>query len=256
MDIIVTVPDIITNESGKYHAKNPWETHDFEYMPKYDKTIFFRSLAVRKYIKWYFTGEPPIKLDIDQQSGFISGQIKVLEDQSKVVVWDWTPKEKMKVDGSNWRSVGRPKSPTYTFPFNIVLEYWKYDVITASRAYMFHSNYIVKVLEQAINELKSTSKDSPDYNAKYLKYIRALNIYLQEYHIDHYEKKIESLPTSIMVIKNNDIDAKMFFLAYLDADYTDFPNPEKPGEFFRYKHALWKNGKRYTKENKEDYIKG
>ena len=72
---------------------------------------------------------------------------------------------------------------------------------------------------------------------------------------DKYEKKIEVLPTSIMVIKNNDIDAKKFFLAYLDAGYTDFPNPEKPGEYFRYEHALWKNGKRYTKENKEDYFK-
>lgn len=255
MDIIVTVPEIITNESGKYAAKNPWETHDFEYMPKYDKTIFFRTLAIRKYIKWYFTGEPPIKLDIDQQTGFIDGTIKVLEDQSKVVVWDWSPMEKMKVDGSNWRSVNRPKSPTYTFPFNIVLEYWKYDVTTSARAFHLHTSYIVNLLQDAINELKATSKDDPAYEKKYRKYIRTLNIYLQEYHIDKYEKKIEVLPTSIMVIKNNDIDAKKFFLAYLDAGYTDFPNPEKPGEYFRYEHALWKNGKRYTKENKEDYFK-
>lgn len=212
----ITSDLLLPNQSGLYHAKNPWETHIYKHQITYKETDMFY-----KHISWSIDGKVPKDLTIDTETGLISGTILIFNKQDPSM-FSATPFEKMKLDGSNWRNVGRPREAYVDFTFIVTRKY-----------------NIKKFL--TINKLLVTDIVTPiEFDLR----IKALETSNTEYEL---VEETASKEVSIRVIRNNDLDTRMFFIAYLDADTT-----EVNGEIV--KHKLYKNGKAYTKETLEDFI--
>lgn len=212
----ITSSMLLPNQSGLYHAKNPWETHIYQHQITATTTDMFY-----RHISWSIEGNIPKDITIDKDTGLISGTILIYNKQDSRL-FTTTPYEKMKLDGSNWRNVGRPKEPYVDFIFTVTREY-------NIKRFLSINNLPI------IEEIPDIEFDTR---------IQALEAANTEYEL---VRESVSQDVSIRVIRNNDIDTRMFFIAYLDSDYS-ISNNEK------IKHKLYKNGKVYTKDNIEEFI--
>lgn len=230
----LTSAELLPNESGMYHAKNPWETHYYKHPMKRTETEDFKES-----ISWKITGDPPKNITIDND-GVVSGRIGLLQHESRHMVPDVPPiTQTMLPDCSNAANViGRPRSAYYDFPFTVTREYyiWKLEKI-----------------------LLANGKDDP------LRLETLLDLYKQN-NMTEYKQQIEDLPEDmtpvfvkesvskdfkIRVIRNNHIDTKLILMAYLEADYTIYIGEDnKP---YVYKHRLYIGNEMFTKETMGEY---
>ena len=110
MPIIST--SLIPNETPQSGATNPWEEHNYEYQTQFEDPSDFCE-----HVSWVLSGDVPAGIEIDSDSGLISGQIKHFGNQPSCQ--DNKPKEQLEFDGSNCLQNGRFKEQTYDFHFTI-----------------------------------------------------------------------------------------------------------------------------------------
>jgi hypothetical protein len=108
----ITSAGLISNEKPQNGAKNPWETHYFEYQTKFEDPPDFCT-----HVAWSIYGDVPVGIKIDSGSGKISGTICHFGKQPSCQ--DNKPKEQLEFDGSNCDKNGRFKHQTYDFHFTI-----------------------------------------------------------------------------------------------------------------------------------------
>ena len=121
MQTIITSTGAITNEQPGLSA-NPHECHDFIHEVKYTEIL------IKRHIEWYVEGSLPLGLEINSNTGIISGKIYPLHRQPECL--SQLPSiEPLKIDGSNLDRIGLYPNPTHTFNFTVYRKYMRYEDI-------------------------------------------------------------------------------------------------------------------------------
>lgn len=115
MNTTITSSGMITNELSGMSA-NPHECHEFEY------TITYTETEVNSHIEWYTEGALPKGLEIDSETGIISGIIFPLHKQPDCQN-NLAPKEDLNIDGSNRNNNGTYLGSTHIFNFTVFRRY-------------------------------------------------------------------------------------------------------------------------------------
>lgn len=225
MESTITSTGMITNQSGLYHAKNPWETHIFKHTIEHTETKLYKET-----IEWSLSGNVPKDLAIDNE-GIISGKVLTFNFQDSTKN-NTTPKEKIKLDGSNWRSVGRFRDASYTFNFTVTHRYLTWE--------------LTDLVDKDGNEVPHAMLEPLYKEETFDDYKLMLDQLLEvEGTVATFKEESVSSDVSIMVIRNNNIDTQMFLEAYLLSDYT-MVGDEKV------KHSIYWKGKKYTYDTLEE----
>lgn len=210
------------------------ETEILRYRVQLESTRFYQSP-----LEWKLTGNVPNSLLITD--GIIIGRLLTLEDQN-LPPEDFFPKERMKLDGSNYDKIGRYKYPSKTFTFTIEHTYSTYlpeSIVTKDN--------VPPIV--TIEELTSlyTEETVDTFFTKYEELLNDPNLLARSYQ----EETITSEVT-LTLLKNGDVTNKLFLIAYLEADvsYVDTEQGKVP-----IKHSITHNGKEYTFDNIEDFKK-
>ncbi len=119
MHTVITSSGLITNEYPGLSA-NPHECHDFSYQ------VLFTEDDVKEHIEWYTSDTIPLGLEIDPDIGIITGKIYPLHKQPDCQD-NLSPKEDIKVDGSNRNNNGLYNDSTHTFEFTVYRKYYIYE---------------------------------------------------------------------------------------------------------------------------------
>lgn len=190
-------------------------------------------------IEWKLTGNVPNSLLITD--GIIIGRLLTLEDQN-LPPEDFHPKERMKLDGSNYDKIGRYKYPSKTFTFTIEHTYSTYlpeSIVTKDN--------VPPIV--TIEELTSlyTEETVDTFFTKHEELLNDPNVIAMSYQ----EETITS-EVALTLLKNGDVTNKLFLIAYLEADvsYVDTEQGKVP-----IKHSITHNGKEYTFDNIEEFKK-
>ena len=214
MESTITSTGRITNQSGLYHAINPWETHYFKHNIEHSETKLFKET-----IEWSLSGNIPNELKIDN-NGVITGKVLTFnfQDATKDNIY---PKEKIKLDGSNWQSIGRFRDTTYDFQFTVTHKYRTWEVES--------------LVDKDGNDLPTLAVLKP--------------LYLEvEGTVDKFKEETVSSDVDILVIRNNNIDTQLFLEAYLLSNFTIVGDEIV-------KHSIYRNGKKYTYDTLEELKK-
>jgi hypothetical protein len=229
MESTITSTGRITNQSGLYHAINPWETHYFKHTIEHSETKLFKET-----IEWSLSGNIPNELKIDN-NGVITGKVLTFnfQDATKDNVY---PKEKIKLDGSNWQSIGRFRDATYDFQFTVTHKYRTWEVES--------------LVDKDGNELPTLATLKPLYlEATFEQYKTQLETLLEvEGTVAKFKEESVSSDVDILVIRNNNIDTQLFLEAYLLSNFTIVGDEVV-------KHSIYRNGKKYTYDTLEELKK-
>lgn len=176
MNVVFNKTGNLRNESTN-GSINPLEMEIFECLitsidtPDTTESIISFSYKIDGFI--------PSNLTINN-NGFISGKIMTFDEQQGS--YEKYPKEKIKVDGSNWVNNGRPKNNSVDFNFNIV----------KTIVYMDNVDNKEKSMEFINNVTITVCKNNNIDN-----YVFAKNYFDQGYSLklgnDEYTKKTSSL---------------------------------------------------------------
>lgn len=115
MNTVITSSGLITNEYPGLSA-NPHECHDFSYQ------VLYTDHDIKEHIEWYTSDTIPLGLEIDSITGIITGKIYPLHKQPDCQN-NLSPKEDIKVDGSNRNNNGLYIDATHTFEFTVYRKY-------------------------------------------------------------------------------------------------------------------------------------
>nr|DAX15841.1 MAG TPA: hypothetical protein [Caudoviricetes sp.] len=227
MECTILSGALLPNQSGMYHAKNPWETHIYKHTIETAETKLFKEHRL-----WYLTGDVPLDLTIDN-NGVISGQILILNNQPSCKD-NLMPVEKIKLDGSNWRSTGRYRDATKTFEFQVHRKYYTWEVV----------------------KIEGKDGATPPLTLETLK----MNYKVETF--DLYKTMLETLTTaectltfkeeevsgdvSIMAIRNNDLDTRIYLEEYIKSNVSFVKG-------IPVRHAIFRHGKKYMLENFLDF---
>lgn len=150
---------IIPNDAPVDSASNPWECHDFMHNTLHAETGDFAL-----HVAWSIAGDIPNEITIDPGSGVISGNVKPLNYQDTGIVNDIIGKQPLKIDGSNFKEIGRPDSPFYLFSFTITRAYmiWVVKELGTMAPEVATSDVTIKVI-------KNHDIDNLIYIKEYLK---------------------------------------------------------------------------------------
>lgn len=227
MESTIITTGLLPNQSGLYHAKNPWETHIYKHTVETAETKLFKE-----HILWWLTGDVPLDLTIDN-NGVISGTVLILNNQPSCQN-NLAPREKIKLDGSNWQSIGRYRDATKTFNFTIHRKYYTWEVVKIEgkdgatpplTLDALKLNYKVETFDLYKTMLETLTKAKCTLTFK--------------------EEEV-SEDVSIMAIRNNDIDTRVFLEEYIKSD-TSYV------EGIPVKHSIYRYDKKYTIENFLDF---
>jgi hypothetical protein len=199
---LLEVNEILINENGP--KNNPWECHFFKHQIKTSTNEYFIST-----VSWSVDTNIPLNLSIDD-NGMISGQVLPLTtDQPGITETDFTTKEPLKEDGSNWKNIGRFSEPYKDFKFDV---YWTIKEYETNSEIKTVKNDPDKKYGEIIDIEEITDTNDPYYQSN------------QDAESEDEKVKIVTLKLTgsyiIRVIKNNDIDNVIFCIEYLKAGWT------------------------------------
>ena len=195
--VVITSPTKLVNDVPENGAANPWECHNFIHTVLYTEAANFISNS-----KWSLSGNVPVGLSIDPDTGIISGQISYFKDQPYAT--NNYPDEILLEDGSNYMNIGRFKDPSLVFPFTITREYNILNPLVEDPA-------TPGALDPAVTDLGNGTVQLADGVT-----IAPMTVLESNF------KDVE-----IKVIKNNDIDNLVYLVKYLEAGYHITVNGEK-----------------------------
>lgn len=231
MECSIITKGLLNNENGP--KSNPWELHTFKHKVKYTTTKYYKNS-----ISWYLTGNIPKDIIIENKNSdvIIYGNVTRLDQQpslSKFIV----PFRKIDIGGDGSMS-GRIRGSVFDFIFSINHKYNTYLV----------KKYIDKNTKMEYDPYLTDKSFIDSYLLNFDQYLLGLEDRLKIYDIVFEEEMITS-EVSIKVIRNNSLDENLYFDNYLMSDFSMVNG-------IKVKHSLWKNGKKYTIDNIEDYRKG
>jgi hypothetical protein len=210
------------------------ESEILRYRVQLASTRFYQSP-----IEWKLTGNVPNSLLITD--GIIIGRLLTLEDQN-LPPEEFFPKERLKLDGSNYDKIGRYKYPSKTFTFTIEHTYSTY----LPQSIVTKDNIPPIVTVQELTSLY-TEESVDTFFTKHQELLNDPNVIALSYQ----EETITS-EVSLTLLKNGNITNKLFLIAYLETDVTYIDTEEGK---IPIKHSITHNGKEYTFDNIEEFKK-
>lgn len=169
---------LLNNQKPMDGASNPWECHDYEHVIEYTNGEYFLS-----HIKWRLEGDVPIGLNIDINTGVISGNIATFNNQTSCV--DRNIEESLLLDGSNHMNNGRFKHDSYIFNFKVIREYTETDETEEP---------IIELISESdisIKVIKNNDIDNLIFCIKYLEAGHSINVDGNKYKIDEIDELIK-----------------------------------------------------------------
>jgi hypothetical protein len=176
---LLEVGEILINENGP--KNNPWECHFFKHQIKTSTNKYFIST-----VSWSVDANIPLNLSIDN-NGIISGQVLPLTtDQPGIAEADFTTKESLKEDGSNWKNIGRFAAAYKDFTFKVTWTIQEYadELMTTPTVVSLDADYTIRVI-------RNNDVDNIIFCIEYLKAGWTLNLGNKKYDktmIDQYLK--------------------------------------------------------------------